>query len=105
MKRVYGKQIDRQTRCIHYSTEKDIIAIKFHCCKKFYPCYQCHQESEAHAISVWPSDQFGERAILCGVCGYEHTIRAYLETDRCLKCHSVFNEGCKFHYHLYFEKD
>ncbi|SDI98700.1 CHY zinc finger protein [Natribacillus halophilus] len=103
MPHVYGKLTDRQTRCVHYATAKDIIAIKFHCCGKYYPCYQCHRECEDHPISVWKKDQFDERALLCGVCGYEHTIRAYFGTDHCLHCHALFNEGCKYHYHLYFD--
>ncbi|MBB6450753.1 putative CHY-type Zn-finger protein [Geomicrobium halophilum] len=82
---------------------KDIIAIKFHCCHKYYPCYQCHQECEEHSITVWKKEQFEERAILCGVCGYVHTIQEYIETSHCLHCQSAFNEGCKYHHHLYFE--
>jgi uncharacterized CHY-type Zn-finger protein len=25
-----------------------------------------------------------------------------MDTDRCLKCNSKFNEGCKHHHHIYF---
>ena len=28
----------------------DVIAIKFKCCNKYYPCYKCHEEHESHAI-------------------------------------------------------
>ncbi|MBS4179034.1 CHY zinc finger protein [Lederbergia citrea] len=103
MNKVYGKTIDNETRCIHYHTEKDIIAIKFQCCGKYYPCYKCHEEGEDHPISLWKLEEFDEPAILCGVCRTEHTINQYMTTDRCINCKSAFNEGCKNHYHLYFE--
>ena len=42
---VAGNVIDSETRCAHYHTELDIIAIKFYCCDTYFPCYQCHEES------------------------------------------------------------
>ncbi len=105
MSKVYGHTVDRQTRCTHYHTETDIIAIKFKCCHKYYPCYKCHQECEDHEIAVWKKEEFDELAILCGVCGTEHTIREYLQTNHCVHCHSDFNEGCQNHFHIYFEYD
>lgn len=103
METVYGPIVDNQTRCKHYHDQKDIIAIKFKCCQKYYPCYQCHEECEDHPISVWGKDEFDELAILCGVCKTEHTINQYLNTKQCLYCKSSFNEGCQQHYHLYFD--
>ena len=35
MPKVYGSLIDTETRCRHYFTEEDIIAIKFKCCNKY----------------------------------------------------------------------
>ncbi|WP_163537555.1 CHY zinc finger protein [Gracilibacillus sp. YIM 98692] len=104
MPRVYGYIVDHQTRCEHYHTKLDVIAIKFKCCQKYYPCYKCHQACEDHDIEVWKAAEFDEKAILCGVCGKEHTINEYLHTDRCIECKALFNEGCKNHYHLYFEQ-
>lgn len=103
MRKIYGYIIDNETRCKHYHSEKDIIAIKFKCCQKYYPCYKCHEECEDHTISLWGKEEFNELAIICGVCKKEHTISEYLQTDRCVNCHSVFNSGCRNHYHLYFE--
>lgn len=103
MVKIFGQIIDYQTRCKHYHTEKDIIAIKFKCCDKYYPCYKCHEELEDHSIAVWPKEEFNETAIICGVCKREHTINEYLSTKNCLTCKSLFNEGCANHYHLYFE--
>lgn len=105
MKTIYGSIIDPQTRCQHYHTEKDIVAIKFKCCEKYYPCFQCHAEGEDHDVRLWKQEEFDQPAILCGVCKYEHTIRQYIDTDHCVNCRSPFNEGCQKHYHLYFEYD
>ncbi|WP_074435604.1 CHY zinc finger protein [Oceanobacillus jeddahense] len=103
MTTIYGAIVDDQTRCKHYHTTKDIIAIKFNCCQKYYPCYQCHEACEDHPISVWGKDEFDELAIICGVCKTEHTINQYMDTNKCLHCESPFNEGCQKHYHLYFD--
>ncbi|WP_010096223.1 CHY zinc finger protein [Ornithinibacillus scapharcae] len=100
---VYGPTVDNQTRCKHYHSKQDVIAIKFKCCDKYYPCYQCHQECEEHEIMVWEKNEFEVKAILCGVCEIEHTISEYMNTSRCLQCNAEFNEGCSNHYHLYFQ--
>lgn len=52
MPKVYGSLIDTETRCRHYFTEEDIIAIKFKCCNKYYPCYKCHNELKSTPLSV-----------------------------------------------------
>ena len=41
---IVGVGVDGETRCAHYRSERDIIAIKFKCCKKWFPCYECHAE-------------------------------------------------------------
>ncbi|SUJ60260.1 zinc finger protein [Staphylococcus aureus] len=61
---VYGSLIDTETRCLHYFTEEDIIAIKFKCCNKYYPCYKCHNEFEKHAIKRWSEPSFNEKSNL-----------------------------------------
>lgn len=103
--KVLGTIVDSFTRCTHYHSDKDIIAIKFHCCKEYYPCYLCHQEHADHPISVWPKEEFYTKAILCGNCQNELTINEYLNSQSiCPTCKTAFNPGCKLHYHLYFEK-
>jgi uncharacterized CHY-type Zn-finger protein len=99
---VYGNPIDAQTRCVHYRTSKDVIAIKFNCCGRYYPCFSCHQECADHPAAVWPEDQWQERAILCGVCRTELTISDYRSSTHCPSCSAEFNEGCRNHAHLYF---
>lgn len=103
MVKVYGKLIDEETRCEHYASKKDIIAIKFYCCQTYYPCYKCHAESTNHAIKQWPKEKFNEQAVLCGVCKTEHTVETYLKIDTCPTCAAQFNENCSTHHAIYFE--
>lgn len=100
---VIGVEVDAETRCAHYRSARDIIAIKFKCCGDWFPCAQCHAELAGHAAEVWPQDEFKTRAILCGACGHQLTIREYLEcASRCPQCGREFNPGCVAHRHLYF---
>ena len=101
--KVYGKSIDDATRCVHYGTVTDIIAIKFTCCGRFYPCFQCHAECETHPAEQWPESEWSEKAILCGVCRTEMTITEYCKSTHCPTCGSEFNDGCGIHAHLYFQ--
>ncbi|UHA73378.1 CHY zinc finger protein [Paenibacillus sp. 481] len=101
--KVYGSVVDNETRCTHYHTKKDIVAIKFNCCNRYYPCYKCHEEHAGHTIQRWSQQQFDERAILCGSCRQELTIREYMNTISCPCCQASFNERCALHYSIYFE--
>jgi len=101
---VYGNDVDSQTRCLHYHSDLDIIAIKFKCCGLWFPCFECHKETTDHAAEVWGHTEFGEKAILCGNCGYQLTINEYFGCDSaCPTCKAGFNPGCANHYHLYFK--
>ncbi|MCH7399434.1 CHY zinc finger protein [Belliella sp. DSM 107340] len=102
--RVFGKSVDNQTRCVHWHSQLDVIAIKFKCCDKFYPCFSCHAEEADHKHAVWPKDEFDQKAILCGVCTKELSIKEYMDSNNtCPNCKASFNPGCSNHYHLYFE--
>ncbi|WP_089247810.1 CHY zinc finger protein [Rhodococcoides kyotonense] len=103
MVHVYGPTVDDQTRCIHYSTDLDVVAMEFHCCSKFYPCYLCHDESEDHPRTMWPRDSFDSPAVLCGVCITQISIADYLNVTECPQCSAAFNPGCRLHSHLYFD--
>lgn len=103
---IYGKPIDQQTRCQHWHSELDVIAIKFKCCEKYYPCFSCHEEEADHEPKVWPKSEFDSKAILCGVCGTELSISDYQNSNNsCPNCKAAFNPGCSKHYHLYFETE
>ena len=101
--RVLGPVVDEMTRCVHYRTEVDIVAIKFACCNEYYPCHLCHEETADHAAQQWKLSERDREAVLCGACGTELTIASYLATSECPNCGSAFNERCRLHTHLYFE--
>jgi len=101
--RIFGKMIDDETRCVHYHSPLDIVAIRFACCLEYYPCHQCHEETARHPAVPWPKSAWKTKAILCGKCKQELTIEEYLSTDRCLYCHHPFNPGCRKHASFYFE--
>ncbi|MGI8470238.1 MAG: CHY zinc finger protein [Pyrinomonadaceae bacterium] len=101
---IHGSNVDAQTRCGHYHGEVDIIAIKFKCCGKWFPCFECHAEFSNHAPQVWSFDEFDSRAVLCGGCGYQLAISEYFECDStCPQCRRKFNPACANHYNFYFE--
>ena len=101
---IKGKTVDNETRCTHYHSILDIIAIKFRCCGTYYPCFSCHEEAAHHAAKIWSKNEFDTLAILCGVCKHEMTINEYMKSDStCPKCQASFNPKCSNHYHLYFE--
>ncbi len=102
---VKGKIIDDETRCEHYHSPLDVVAIKFKCCGDYFPCYKCHEESTDHQATVWKKEEWNTKAILCGVCKTELTIQQYFDSeDHCPHCNAAFNPNCSKHYHLYFEK-
>ena len=101
--RIHGQTIDEQTRCVHYGTAEDVIAIKFACCRRYYPCHLCHLEDADHPAEQWPLGERDQLAVICGVCSTELTIADYLQASGCPACAAPFNPGCKLHTPLYFE--
>ncbi|WP_122089026.1 CHY zinc finger protein [Halalkalicoccus subterraneus] len=100
---VRGVDLDRETRCTHYDSPRDVIAIRFFCCGEYYACYECHAARSDHDAERWPEDARQKRAVLCGVCDTELTIAEYLDCDdACPACGAAFNPGCANHHHLYF---
>ncbi len=101
---VAGVDLDAQTRCAHWRSPLDIVAIKMKCCGVYYACKDCHDALADHAIRVWPRREWNEKAVLCGACGAALTISEYLACgDRCPSCGAAFNPGCRHHRHFYFE--
>lgn len=100
---VRGVDIDDETRCAHYGTERDIVALKFACCETYFSCYRCHEELTDHDAEKWPLERRSEPAVLCGACETELAVQEYLGIDACPACEADFNPACADHYHLYFE--
>ncbi len=103
---VHGVHLDDETRCLHYNSPIDIIAIKMACCDTYYACKGCHEALANHDIQVWPRTTWDTPAILCGVCKSELTIAEYMQSNNiCPNCASAFNPVCRNHYHFYFETE
>ncbi len=100
---IFGKLVDDQTRCEHYHSSLDVIAIKFKCCDTWYACHQCHEEMAGHRAEPWPVGSDGEFAVYCGVCRHTMRIKEYLTChNTCPQCGVPFNPKCANHYPLYF---
>lgn len=103
---VRGREVGPETRCAHYDTERDVIALRFPCCDDYFPCHECHDAVTSHDSEVWPPDSADAEAILCGCCGARLTIRTYLNCEnRCPTCAAAFNPGCRNHAHYYFSEE
>jgi uncharacterized CHY-type Zn-finger protein len=101
---VRGVNLDSETRCAHYNTALDVVAIKMKCCGIYYACKDCHDALAGHALEIWPRDDWDRPAVFCGACGTQMSIRRYLEcADACPACQARFNPGCRSHHHFYFE--
>lgn len=99
-------EVDPGTRCAHYHSPLDIIAIKMACCGVYYACKDCHEVLAGHDIAVWPRRDWDVRAVLCGACGHELTVREYMNCGYvCPHCGAGFNPGCREHYRFYFETE
>ena len=101
---VLGLELGPQTRCAHWHSPLDVIAIRMRCCGDYYACRDCHDTLADHPARVWPIGEWDQPAVLCGVCGGELSVRQYLDCGNvCPGCGAGFNPGCRLHYHLYFE--
>ncbi|MYD44703.1 MAG: hypothetical protein F4W90_12555 [Gammaproteobacteria bacterium] len=102
---VRGIEIDESSRCLHYRSSLDIVAIRHYCCGDWYACIHCHAQIAKHEAKVWPLARFDTHAVLCGGCGRTLSINEYLEcASTCPHCQVSFNPGCSLHHHLYFEQ-
>ncbi|AGP30329.1 hypothetical protein A606_03380 [Corynebacterium terpenotabidum Y-11] len=98
--------------CVHWHSPLDVVAIRFHCCGRTYPCLHCHDEAENHPVSPWPTStatQRAEQAVLCRSCGEWLSIGEYLAVygraavaPACPHCAASFNPGCALHTGIYF---
>ncbi len=103
---VKGVDLDPQTRCAHYHSALDIIAIRMACCGTYYACRECHDALADHEATLVPASAWEAPGVLCGACGIEISVKAYMAGDsQCPGCGAAFNPGCKTHLHLYFETE
>src|SRR5260221_14466557 len=101
---VHGLKLDAQTRCAHWHSSLDIVAIKLKCCGLYYACKDCHEALAGHAIETWPETERDEKAVLCGACRNLMSIRVYLScSNTCPSCGAAFNPGCRHHHRFYFD--
>jgi uncharacterized CHY-type Zn-finger protein len=101
--RVSGIGVDAQTRCVHYDSPLDVIAVKMKCCDTYFACRDCHDTLAGHELEPWPRSERAQRAVRCGVCKAELTIAQYLgSSDRCPACRAPFNPRCREHHRYYF---
>ncbi|GAB7093775.1 CHY zinc finger protein [Halolamina litorea] len=59
---VRGVGVGPETRCGHYDSDLDVIAIRFPCCGTFYPCYECHRAVADHEAERWGATTGGSAA-------------------------------------------
>jgi uncharacterized CHY-type Zn-finger protein len=114
-----GVDVDAETRCAHYHTDRDIVAMRVACCDRYYPCVECHEAvvGDDHELVRVPPAAFDEPAVVCGVCGTRLTVTEYVavlsdastgagvDDPRCPDCGAGFNPGCRDHLDRYFAVD
>ena len=67
---ICGMEVDAQTRCVHWRSAVDIVAIKMACCGVYWACKDCHEALAGHAIAVWGRGS-GMRGRFCaGLAGW-----------------------------------
>jgi uncharacterized CHY-type Zn-finger protein len=104
--------------CAHWHSPLDVVAVRFHCCGRTYPCLHCHDEAEDHSVTPWPTATVVDRAqdaVLCRSCGVWLTVGEYLDVYAasaspasparpcCPRCAAPFNPGCALHAGVYFQ--
>ena len=100
-----GVEVDPQTRCAHYRSPVDVIALRCACCETYWPCHLCHEETTGRPFAPWPADRSHQPAVLCGVCRETLTAAEYLaHAESCPRCGAAFNPGCRAHHGVYFEQ-
>ena len=101
-----GLELQRhgESRCAHWHSALDVLAIQAPCCGRYYACASCHDACETHALEPWPaSTSLEQRALQCGVCRHLFSIQTYIsgpEPPCCPSpsCGAAMNPGCKLHW-------
>jgi uncharacterized CHY-type Zn-finger protein len=78
----YNKNIINKT-CNHYDNKLQIFAS---CCKKYYDCHLCHNESNNHQVNRQTI-----KKIKCITCAHENSV-----SEECISCKTKFAKfSCK----------
>jgi uncharacterized CHY-type Zn-finger protein len=103
---IFGLDLDAASRCRHWHSPLDIVAMRFKCCGKFFACADCHEALAGHSIERWTPADTEQVVARCGQCGLCMTLSGYLTCDdSCPGCRAPFNPGCRKHRGIYFEPD
>ena len=101
-----GVNTHGQSRCAHWHSDLDVLALQSPCCSKFYACATCHDALEDHPLQPWPADtKLSTKVLLCGVCEATFSAGQYLSGDKFCPdpaCAAPFNPGCRKHWHVHF---
>lgn len=97
---IHGRGVDKQGRCAHYRSDRDVVGNKCATCGTYWACHLCHEEYNDHPFGRMPVD---EVAVICGACGREMDYHAYSAASACPGCGHAFNPGCSLHAPIYFQ--
>ncbi|MES2212704.1 MAG: CHY zinc finger protein [Pseudomonadota bacterium] len=97
-----GIDLGTDKGCAHYDTSKDIVAIQFKCCGRYYACFKCHEALADHAPKNWLAEEYDRYAILCRKCSALISISEYQSVSGCPRCCALFNPRCQLHWDVYF---
>lgn len=102
---VLGIGVDGESRCAHWRSSVDVVAMRFKCCGAFYGCAGCHVAVAGHAPERWDVRRDRDEIVaMCGVCGTQYPLKGYLANgDACSTCGADWNPGCRKHRELYFK--
>jgi uncharacterized CHY-type Zn-finger protein len=101
---VRGVGVGPATRCRHYDTDRDVVAVRAACCDRYYPCLSCHEAVTDHPHRPVPREAFDRPAVLCGGCGTTLSVTEYRDCGHtCPDCGAGFNPGCVAHHDRYFD--
>jgi uncharacterized CHY-type Zn-finger protein len=86
---VRGVDMDPETRCAHWASDSDVVAIRAPCCGVYYPCSACHEALADHVLEPIPGAEFDAPGVLCGACGTALTVHEYLDTDHACPAYDI----------------
>mgnify|MGYP002719773498 CR=1 FL=1 len=99
---IHGINVDKQGRCAHYYSARDVVGNKCVHCDDFWACYKCHNAMRDHEFGQMAVD--APESVICGACGHLMGYDTYGTAAVCPGCGHDFNPGCAAHAGIYFER-